>query len=336
MRLFYCFAITCFFAAGQSLDAIAQSPSDSIKQLSVATSMDREGMKPWHLRMSFDLYDLKGKKSESGSIEEWWASPTSHRIVIESPSYHFTAPSTGSENSSRASREAYLVHNLLSQVVNPIPQFNATDAVKVEEQSKTFSKVPLSCFDVSTTTTYQGHKTTNSGPVYCTEPGKDILRIHFDTSEGMTIVRNHPGHFQGASVALDNSISYNEKMAIEGHVETLETFDPQKSPVELQTDSHDAKAIPGVVLAGKALSKYPPDYPLLAKQKHIGGTVILCAIISKQGTISSLDVASSPDELLSASAMEAVKRWTYTPYLLNGEPTEVDTTITVHYNINGG
>jgi TonB family protein len=91
---------------------------------------------------------------------------------------------------------------------------------------------------------------------------------------------------------------------------------------------------PGVVLAGKILRSEQPVYPISAKMKHIGGSVVLCAIISRQGTISSLDVVSSPDDSLSKSAVDAVKHWTYQPYLLNGQPTEVDTTITVNYNLN--
>jgi protein TonB len=96
-----------------------------------------------------------------------------------------------------------------------------------------------------------------------------------------------------------------------------------------------AQAIPGIVVAGKIIRKDTPVYPEIAKQEHMGGTVILSAIISKEGTISSLDVIASPDRALSDSAVEAVKHWTYHPYLLNGQPTEVDTTITVNYNLNG-
>jgi protein TonB len=63
--------------------------------------------------------------------------------------------------------------------------------------------------------------------------------------------------------------------------------------------------------------------------------VVLHAIISKQGTITSLQAISGPD-MLKGAALDAVRQWRYKPYLLNGEPTEVDTTITVNFNLNGG
>ncbi len=76
-------------------------------------------------------------------------------------------------------------------------------------------------------------------------------------------------------------------------------------------------------------------YPPIAKAAHVQGAVILHAIISKQGTIENLQVVSGPPMLVN-SAMDAVKRWRYKPYLLNGEPTEVETTITVNFTFGGG
>jgi outer membrane biosynthesis protein TonB len=59
---------------------------------------------------------------------------------------------------------------------------------------------------------------------------------------------------------------------------------------------------------------------------------VLHAIIGKDGKIRSLKVVSGPDEL-AHSALDVVRQWTYKPYLLNGNPTEVETTITVNYSL---
>jgi protein TonB len=88
-------------------------------------------------------------------------------------------------------------------------------------------------------------------------------------------------------------------------------------------------------LAGSIIHRQQPTYPDDMKSRHISGTVVLGAIITKTGTISSLIVIASPNLSLSGAAMDAVRYWTYHPYLLNGEPTEVDTTITVNFNLNG-
>ena len=90
--------------------------------------------------------------------------------------------------------------------------------------------------------------------------------------------------------------------------------------------------ISGGVAAGNVLTKVPPVYPPDAKTAHIQGAVVLHAIIGKDGKIQDLNVLSGPSEL-TQSAIDAVSQWVYKPYLLNGQPTEVETTITVTYSL---
>jgi protein TonB len=84
-----------------------------------------------------------------------------------------------------------------------------------------------------------------------------------------------------------------------------------------------------------AIRKQAPIYPDEARSNHISGTVLLMATIGRDGTIHDLSVVLSPSALLSQSAMQAVSHWVYKPYLLNGEPVEVDTTINVIYALGG-
>jgi len=88
-------------------------------------------------------------------------------------------------------------------------------------------------------------------------------------------------------------------------------------------------------MAGALISQPQPVYPPIAKAAHVQGMVILHAIISKQGTIENLNVVTG-NPMLVGAAKDAVSRWRYKPYLLNGEPTEVDTTITVNFTFTGG
>jgi protein TonB len=81
---------------------------------------------------------------------------------------------------------------------------------------------------------------------------------------------------------------------------------------------------------GELLHKVEPIYPRLAVLSNVHGEVRLHAIIAKDGTIQSLSVISG-HPLLANAAMEAVKQWRYRPYVLNKEPVEVDTFITVNF-----
>ena len=105
------------------------------------------------------------------------------------------------------------------------------------------------------------------------------------------------------------------------------------APAETRLPSKAQPAqVPPGVMAGQIEHKVQPVYPAEAKKAHIAGAVVLKAVISKNGTIGDLSVLSGPQEL-QQSAFEAVRQWVYRPYLLNGEPTEVETNITITYTL---
>ena len=86
------------------------------------------------------------------------------------------------------------------------------------------------------------------------------------------------------------------------------------------------------VMAGNRIAGVDPMYPAIARAADIHGTVVLEATISRQGTIENLRSVSGPPMLL-AAAINAVKTWRYHPYLLNGAPVEVETTINVVFTM---
>lgn len=85
---------------------------------------------------------------------------------------------------------------------------------------------------------------------------------------------------------------------------------------------------------GDLVNRVQPAYPSLARQARIQGAVQLSAIISRTGTIERLTVLRGHAMLVTA-AVEAVKQWRYRPYLLNGDPIEVETEITVNFVLSG-
>jgi len=89
------------------------------------------------------------------------------------------------------------------------------------------------------------------------------------------------------------------------------------------------------VVSGLLLRKVQPNYPPLARQARIQGVVVLQAQISKEGAIENLQLISG-HPMLAPAAIEAVKQWKYKPYLLNGEPVEVETQVQVNFTLAGG
>jgi protein TonB len=87
------------------------------------------------------------------------------------------------------------------------------------------------------------------------------------------------------------------------------------------------------VTKGLLIHRVEPTYPPLAKQARVQGEVVLSAIINTNGEIENLQLVSG-HPMLVPEAISAVKQWRYKPYLLNGQPVEVETTITVIFSLS--
>ncbi len=89
------------------------------------------------------------------------------------------------------------------------------------------------------------------------------------------------------------------------------------------------------VSQGNLVHEVQPVYPRLAITARVQGSVVLTAVIARDGRIENLRVLSGPPMLVQA-ALDAVSQWRYRPYLLNNDPVEVETQITVNFKLGGG
>ena len=112
------------------------------------------------------------------------------------------------------------------------------------------------------------------------------------------------------------------------------TFPSQPAPRVIHPDVPNALRVSSTIATGLLLRKVVPQYPPLAKAMHTQGSVVLAATIAKDGTIANLRVVSGP-AVLQQAALEAVRQWLYRPYLLNGEPVEVETSVNVIFTLGG-
>jgi TonB family protein len=125
----------------------------------------------------------------------------------------------------------------------------------------------------------------------------------------------------GKPVKVSTKLPFD--FSFSGHVsDTSAPYDGSAQPADL----------PQGVTQGWLTHKVQPVYPEAARQNRIQGTVLLRAIIGKDGRISELTPISGPKELISA-AIGAVQQWRYKPYVLNGDAVEVKTQITVNFQL---
>jgi protein TonB len=112
----------------------------------------------------------------------------------------------------------------------------------------------------------------------------------------------------------------------EGYVEEpAQKLDAPKSSAPTSTNA----------VGGQRIFFVEPQYPPGAKIAHISGTVVLRATISKAGIVEKLQVVGS-NPVFNNAALDAVKQWKFSPYLVNNEPTEFEKTLTVNFALNGG
>ena len=145
--------------------------------------------------------------------------------------------------------------------------------------------------------------------------------------------------YRQPDVSLDPGRDFTANFTLEvGAISEHVTVVPENGEKPIVTEKTNGipsrLGIGGGVEAAKLVNKVQPIYPKTAKSAGVQGTVVLHAVIGKDGKPLSLRVMNGQiDPDLARSAVEAVSQWRYTPTLLNGEPIEVDTTVTVNYTL---
>lgn len=298
-----------------------------VRSLVEANSIDLSGRSPFHIKISFDLYDLDGQRKETGSIDDWWVGPKTSKIAITGPSLDAISP--GSE--APFNRETYLAQQLLRSIVRPIGNQFTQPRLALNLMSRTDGATRLDCVALQPSVS----KPPTPPAQICTEPSSNTLLLQSGDGD-FVIHRDGFKSFHGASVPSDVSISYLGRPAIVGNVTLLEDIDGNSDQENLPARFlYGDGVIDATVLTGLKLTSKTPVFPKAAKKAHQHGSVTLIAVITKQGTIRNLDVIATPAPSFSQSAIDAVQTWTYQPFLLNGQPTEVETTINVNYNLGG-
>jgi TonB family protein len=282
---------------------------------------------PFLVKVEYQLYDLAGNPGVKGTAEEQWGEIENPHVSIESPSLKFDGLESPEKLILENTRENYLVHQALQGIVRPFSAAAHKEDFAMDEFQQNFGEGPIDCFALAQPGTRNA-----ATPSYCTDMDG---RLAILAGTGPFVLRRSDlRKFRDHWVPMHIALTYGGKTALTVHVLEFDTLQANSTTEAVSASAKNRSVnIPGTVLAGQILKKPAPKFPGKAKAAHIGGTVVLTAIITKEGKIAGLDVVSSPDPLLSKSATDAVQQWTYKPYLLNGQPTLVDTSISVNYNL---
>jgi TonB family protein len=195
-----------------------------------------------------------------------------------------------------------------------------------------------------------------SGTIYdasgAAVPGATVEILNADTGQTQTMTSGPVGNYSFVNLPAGRymlmvsapgfALYARKNIAIRGTLDVVLSVGSMtesvtvtgKGPLAAPAQSPRRVPVGGNIQAAKALRAPKPIYPASAESAGIQGTVLLRAIVSTDGVIIGLTVLSSPDPLLADAAMESVRQWRYMPTLLNGQPVEVVTTISMNFRLD--
>jgi len=321
--------------------ALPSDPKALMLLAAKTNGLTGEDVKPWHLKVSFTLFDDKGNIKDNGTFEEYRVSAHLYKIIFTSTAFSQTDYFTDNGILRSGAREPApgSLSQLRNEFINPLEQ--SAQSMKDPKYSKNHRKLDglkLLCLDETgkwTVPPYPAY----IGPTYCFDEDKSALRFIMRGMEPNEshYIYNNIIRFQNRYLPGDIVASRRKKLFFKAHIDAIELLKTIDDSIFIPTA--DAKPWPPLVTISAAeaqglhLQQNEPVYPPIALAAHLGGLVVLRAVIGKDGRVLSVGVISGP-AMLQQAAIDAVEQWVYKPYLLNNVPTEVNTTIKILFPLN--
>jgi Gram-negative bacterial TonB protein C-terminal len=318
----------------------------SLLKSAAASSLNTAGLKPWHMKISAQLFDWKGNGAGTGTIEEWWMAPGNEKRVFAFPDYQGTEiiTSDGVWRSSGLASEPMLISIIVSQIVNPAVAQEKMTGGKPTTRSLQLGSVNLPCIMVAKPNSRVDDIPIGLYPSWCMEPGKAAIRSFVDDG-GLAVVRNDISSFQDRDIPMSLSIGLNsvvlatakvEDVSLEGMPSAL--FAPSSDLVKAEPKFTELK---GKKFENLASHREEPDFSEIRQKPNpltrgnnglLQGDVEVRLWVGEDGQIRDLLLLSFPDSSAAQATLDAVRRWVFHPYAVNGHA--VPYTGTLDFEIN--
>jgi hypothetical protein len=282
-------------------------------------------LKPWHIVVNYDQFDEDGDNVHSGVYEEYWAGAKKYKRIYKSDNLNQTDYAT-EKGLYRLGDQQWPDRAQLqvrSEIVDPFSYaatlvgFHGTDVERI------FSDYKLRCVLLEKDSEF-------SNPTqYCFEPDGSVLRYSKGFGWFQTVY-NQIAPFQGRSLAQEVEVTDGGKPYLKLRVQTI----------ELISHVDDADFVPPPSALGPlgnrvsgahpvVVKMIPPQWPASLRSQHF--TVTTEVVVGKDGHVVSAHGISGPAEGYKACE-DSVRKWTFKPYLILGEPVEVEAKILCSLN----
>jgi TonB family protein len=314
-----------------------EMPSDPAALLELAAKVNglqNAGTEPLHIKATYQLLDDKGGVQETGTIEELRVSDKNYKLAYSSPSFHQTDYSTDAGLFRVGDPEwpdapVWEAHNIL------YPEFPSREVIKnnkVEFTDKKVGNVEMKCVNVNSSKS----DVPNYKQTYCFNPAEPMLRI-LETYQGVDqVVYNSIVPIRGTYIGRDAVFFQRGKALVRVHLDVLNAIpDVDKSDLTPPSAAHQITRRIDIGLVrtlAKPIHEAKPEYPAIARAARVQGTVVLEAVIGKDGRVVEARAISGPP-MLQQAGIDTVKQSVYQPQLLDGEAVEVATRVNVVFSL---
>jgi len=340
--------------------ALGSDPAAFLKEAARVNGLSEAGDQAWHLRVSFQSFDEQGGVNDQGTFEEFYVSPTKYKSIYSRPGFSWIRYGT-EQGLLQTGNDAWdsFAPGYLRTLIDPLRNAKEISQFDLASEERLEAAFLYPCISLRNRSR-DPRSLPEKLEAYCFEPVTKALRMEVDDRTLTAILRRRSLMFQGRSVPRDLEVVHFGKLMFAAHVETIETITtvdeaaltpPQNAirtqsrvvlpdgSVEMVPLVHPPRAnaristvtISASVADGLLLNRVDPVYPPSARTAGVQGTVVVEAIITKEGRISSIRIVSGPPQLQGA-AIDAVRQWTYRPFILNGQAVEVRTEIPVGFS----
>lgn len=339
---------------------LPSDPTAFMHQAALSNGLSQAGDHAWHLRASFKIFDDQGNIKDHGTLEEFYVSPTKFKRIYSSSSYSHTMFGTGSGMmyAGDPAGPSPLLRIIRTYLISPLPTDSMIAQWTFTAEQRTYNGASHLCILMNTKSQSDVDPARLAG-TFCFNPATLALQTALHETTAISETLDHPVSFQGRSVSGDLEVETAGKINATVHVETIEPITaiddaifippPDASAHEItmvgvkgdlfgsspdlrQSAGNGQLSISPGVATGMLVNKVAPVYPPIAKAAGVQGTVVLEALIGKDGQITNLHIVSGP-AMLQQAALDAVKSWIYKPYILNGAPVEVRTTVNIIFTL---
>jgi len=292
---------------------------------SALNGLQSSDLLPWHIIVTYDQFDEDGDNVHSGVYEEFWAGTKKYKRIYKSDNLNQTDYAT-EKGLYRLGDQQWPDRAQLqvrSEIVEPFSYAATLVGFHGTNVERTFSDYKLRCVLL------EKDSVISNPTQYCFEPGGSVLRYSKGFGWFQTVY-NEIVPFQGRSLAQEVEITDGGKPYLKLRVQTI----------ELISHIDDADFLPPPTAIGPLgnrvsgvhpvpVKMIPPQWPASFRSQHF--TVTTEVVIGKDGHVVSVHGTSGPTEAYK-TCEDSVRKWVFKPYLILGEPVEVETKVSCTLN----